>query len=68
MTLSEYHKYIRKSRKIKLTAMSRDLGITASSISRYECSLTAPSITEIERRFDYLGFRLVVVDKKILPE
>jgi transcriptional regulator with XRE-family HTH domain len=67
MTLGEYTKYIRKSKKIKLVKMASDLGVTASSISRWENNKTSPSLTTVENMVNYVGYRVIIVDKLILP-
>jgi transcriptional regulator with XRE-family HTH domain len=67
MTLGEYLKLIRKSKKIKLVKMASDLGVTASSISRWENNKTSPALTTIENMVDYVGYRVIIVDKLILP-
>ena len=68
MTLGQYLKFIRKSKKIKLVRFAEQLGVSISVVSRYEGGKTAPAITSVENMFDALGFRLVAIDKQILPE
>ena len=68
MTLGEFLKQARKSKKIKLVKFAAEMGTTPSSISRFENSQTAPSITQVEKLFDFVGYRLLPVDKNILPK
>ena len=66
MTLGEYHKMIRKQKRIKLVRMAEAVGVSPSVISRFENNVTSPPYFRIEDFMNYLGFKVVLVDKNQL--
>ncbi len=63
--LPENIKHIRKQRRLSCSDLARMVDKDTSQISRWERGITEPSLEEIEKVFEAMGYQIKVIIREI---